>query len=304
MAGAEKVILRCGGYQGESSVHTRALRIFAAEVGRAGIGVELTPNITERGHRAVELLGMVERSELDLCYFSSSYLAHRVPGLCALDLPFLVTDRSDAYRKLDDVLGRRLADTIAERTGFHALSFWDNGFRHITNRLHPIRRPQDCLGMKLRTLDNALHQEIFRALGFDPIVIDVKDLPAAVRSGSVDAQENPLTNTVNFNLHRSHRHISLTSHFFGVALVLVNRASFENWSADARRLICAAAQIATSAQRRFAANEDVDCLARLRDDGCQIVPADAIDLAAFKAAVSGISRREMASIDPVILAAL
>jgi C4-dicarboxylate-binding protein DctP len=299
------MILRCGGYQGAQSVHTRALRVLEDEIRHAGGGVEieLTPNITEHGHKAADLLKMVEGGDLDLCYFSSSYLAERVRSLRLLDLPFLIADRLRAYSRLDGPLGDRLADEISRETGFRALTFWDNGFRHVTNRLRPIRRPDDCRGMKIRTLDNALHREIFQALGFEPVTIDVKDLPAAVASGAVDAQENPLTNTVNFGMHRTHRHISLTSHFFGVALLLVNRERFDNWSADARQLVQAAAATATQAQRNFAAREDIDCLARLEKDGCKIVAAGEIDRAAFDSVVADVRNRELARIDPRLVAA-
>jgi C4-dicarboxylate-binding protein DctP len=83
------MLLRCGGYQGQDSVHTRALRVLEVEIGRAGplVEVELTPNITEQGRKASDLLTLVEDGELDLCYFSSSYLAGRVPSLRMLDLP-------------------------------------------------------------------------------------------------------------------------------------------------------------------------------------------------------------------------
>jgi C4-dicarboxylate-binding protein DctP len=300
------MLLRCGGYQGQDSVHTRALRVLEVEIGRAGplVEVELTPNITEQGRKASDLLTLVEGGELDLCYFSSSYLAGRVPSLRMLDLPFLVTDRERAYWALDGDLGKRLADDIGTATGFRVLAYWDNGFRHFSNRLRPIRHPRDCQGMNIRTLDNALHQQVFRALGFEPIVIDVKDMPAAIASGAVDAQENPLTNTLNFGLHRTHRHISMTSHFFGVALVLVNRAKFDGWSADTRQLVSNAVATATRAQRGFATGEDVDCLARLKADGCEIVAADAIDRPAFEAAVADIRQAEISRLDPALVQAL
>ena len=62
------------------------------------------------------------------------------------------------------------------------------------------------------------------------MAIDVRDLPDAVASGKVDAQENPLTNIYNFGLHKTHRTITLTGHLLGVALVLFNREAVEGWS--------------------------------------------------------------------------
>jgi TRAP-type C4-dicarboxylate transport system substrate-binding protein len=296
--------LRCGGYQGEASVHTRGLRALAAALEPSGVTVEITPNITEQGRKATDLFAMVEQGELDLCYFSSSYLGDRVPALRALDLPFLIQDRTHAYRLLDGTLGQRLSDAISRATGYRVLGFWDNGFRHITNRVRPIRAPADCAGLRIRTLDSALHQEVFRALGFEPVAIDVKDLKRAVVGGTVDAQENPLTNTVNFDLHRSHRHVSLTAHFFGVALLLANRASVDRWPAATRRAILQAATAATVTQRGLAAAEDATCLATLQDDGCAIVTPDELDLAGFDAAVAPIRTRVLADVDPAIARAI
>ena len=117
--------------------------------------------------------------------------------------------------------------TWPRHTGYRVLGYWDNGFRHISNRLRPIRHPDDCRGMRIRTLDNAVYRQALAAMGFAPVTIDVKDLVRAVETHEVDAQENPLTNTVNFGLHRTHKHLSLTSHFYGVALLLANRAWLE-----------------------------------------------------------------------------
>ena len=158
--------------------------------------------------------------------------------------------------------------------------------RHISNRLRPIRHPGDCRGMRIRTLDNAMYQRMLAAVGFTPVVIDVRDLVRAVEAHEVDAQENPLTNTVNFGLHRTHRHLSLTSHFHGVALLLANRTWFEGLAPAIQSAVLAAAADAAAAQRQWAIDEDAVCLERLRREGVAIVPAEEIDFAAFRALVS------------------
>ena len=158
--------------------------------------------------------------------------------------------------------------------------------RHISNRLRPICHPDDCRGLRIRTLDNATYQRVFAAIGFTPMVIDVKDLARAVATHEVDAQENPLTNTVNFGLHATHKHLSLTAHFHGVALLLANRAWFEALAPQAQSAVLAAAADATAAQRQWAIDEDALCLERLRREGVAIVPPEDIDFAAFRALVS------------------
>ena len=119
------------------------------------------------------------------------------------------------HRALADV--SRLGYLLAESTGYRLLGFWDNGFRHLSTSQRPIAEPGDCAGMTIRTLFSDLHQKVFAALGFEPVALDVKDLLEGVRSGRIVAQENPLTNTYNFEIFRHHRYITLSAHFFGAA---------------------------------------------------------------------------------------
>jgi TRAP-type C4-dicarboxylate transport system substrate-binding protein len=283
------VTARIGGYQAEASILTRAIRRLAASLGATPAAewqVEVVRDVTERGARAADLLAMVESGTVEICYFASGYLAGRVPSLGAFDEPFPELDRTRLFAELDGEPGARLAGDLARLTGYTLLGCWDNGVRHITNRLRPIRHPGDCRGMRIRTLDNAAYQRVLAAIGFAPLVIDVKDLVRAVESHEVDAQENPLTNTVNFGLHAIHKHLSLTSHFHGVALLLANRTWFEALAPQVQAGVLAAAADATTAQRQWAIDEDAVCLERLRREGVTIVPPEQIDFPAFRALVS------------------
>jgi TRAP-type C4-dicarboxylate transport system substrate-binding protein len=168
------------------------------------------------------------------------------------------------------------------------LGFWDNGIRHISNAVRPIRTPADCAGLSLRTLDNAQHQDAFRRLGFRPVFIDVADLPRAVAERTVDAQENPLTNMVNFGLQAHHKYVSLTGHLLGIALLLVNRVRFDALPVDLRSMLAEAAKESEAIQRSLAVAEDADCLRLLADAGVAVIGPDAIDLPAFRGLAAGV----------------
>jgi C4-dicarboxylate-binding protein DctP len=120
----------------------------------------------------------------------------------------------------------------------------------------------------------------------------------------VDAQENPLTNLVQFGLYHTHRHVSLTAHFFGFTVVLVNRARFDAWPQVFREALQAAVRQSTALQRKLAIDEDERCLRLLQADGIAIVPPAAIDRAAFKAAVVPLLAREAARLGPDVVAEL
>jgi TRAP-type transport system periplasmic protein len=296
--------IRFGGYQGAASLHTRAIGVFARALeDRLGdeVAVQVSANIAELGHKAADLLQLVESGAFDLCYFSSSYLAKRVPALGMLDLPFAVEARESVFSALEGALGRHLQAAIAKATGYRALAFWDNGIRHLSNRARRIREPGDCVGLRIRTQHNAFHQEFFRALGFEPVAIDPSELPIAVREGRVDAQENPLTNLVNFGIHEHHPHVTLSAHLFGVALVLVNREGYDAWPEAVRRGVHAALDEASAAQHGFAKDDDVTCLARLAETGNRVLQPSAAERAAFAAAVAPVVDVERARIDPDVL---
>lgn len=265
-AATAPLTIRFGGYQPRRSVHSRGAEVLGAGLSaRLGdeVAFTLEGDVVASGHRAADLLAMVESGAMTMCYFSSSYLAARAPEFALLDLPFVIRDRDQAYGVLDGPLGARLADALHAATGFHILAWWDNGFRHFSNRVRPIRAPEDCAGLRIRTLFSDLHAETFRRLGFEPVALDVKEMMEAVRNGDVDAQENPLTNIHNFGFHKFHRHITLSSHFFGAAVLLCHKASYEGWPDEVRQAVTEAVGEATAAQRGFAAAEDAEILARL-----------------------------------------
>jgi C4-dicarboxylate-binding protein DctP len=288
----EPVRIRFGGYQPPASVHSRGAaalgRALAARLGD-GVRFDLDGDIVAAGRPAAALLGLVERGELTMCYFATSYLAHRVPELAVLDLPFLLDHREHAYALLDGALGAHLAERVEAATGYRVLGYWDNGFRHLTNRVRPLRAPADCRGLRIRSMPSELHQAVFARLGFAPAVLDVKDFLAAMRDGTVDAQDNSLTNVSIFEIYRHHRHLTLSGHFYGAAFLLCHAASYHGWPAETRQAVDAAAREATAAQRVLAATEDAEVLAKLQGDGVAIARLTEAEQAAFADAVAPVA---------------
>ncbi len=280
--------IRFGGYQGPFSVHNRAVTVFGdrlAQVLGGDLKFDQTPDVTAQGHNAVDLLDMVATGEMTFCYFASSYLADRVAEFALLDLPFAIRDRAQAYAVLDGPLCQFLADKIDEVSDFRVVAWWDNAFRHISNGVRPIRRPADCAGLKIRTLKSDLYMQSFAAMGFEPVFYDVKDMVPAVASGAVDAQENALTNTFNMGIGQYHRWITLSGHFFGPAVVLCHKQTYDGWPAEVRAAVDAALVGATTVQREFAEAEEADVLQKFDPEQNEIIRLSEDERAEFVAAV-------------------
>ena len=291
VAAAAVAAVRLAGYQGAKSILTAALHGLAQALGPVGSGwpVHVEADVTAAGETAGELFASIESGQRQLGYMASGYLSARVPELTVLDLPFSVIDRQQALAALDGAAGDLLRAAVARQTGLHVLAFWDNGFRHISNAVRPIRTPADCTGLVIRTLDSAAYRALLDALGFRAVTTDVKELVHVVQTGAVQAQENPLTNLLGFGLWRHHPHVSLTGHSFGVLLLVCSGAWHRGLSSVRRAELQRAVAEATTLQRQLAQAQDSSALAELQALGVQVLGPGDIDLPAMRAATAQVS---------------
>lgn len=284
----DPITIKFGGYQPPASIHNQAARRFGEllqqELGDR-IAFELIGSVLDLGRPSGDLPVMVETGELSLCYMSTVRFTASVPELQILELPFLVRDRPAIWGALDGTLGEFFTCQMHATTPFRVMGLWDNGFRHISNKVRPIRTPADCRGLKIRTQASELHGETFRALGFEPIAVDIKQFVAEIAGSRFDAQDNPLTSIYVFGVHRHHPYITLTGHFFGASFMLCNERQYRDWPPDVRAAVDDAAAQATALQRELAISADQDVLARLDQRENEVIELTAAEQAAFVAAV-------------------
>src|SRR5215468_64148 len=148
----DPIQIRMGGYGPATTGFSRALKLIgdrlAAEFGPR-VDIKYVFNIMDLGYRADDILWLVEHGLLTLGYQSSSYLTDRVSELGFVDLPFLFADTRAARAAMDGALGARLAQKIEERVSYRILGWFENGFRHISNRVRPVRVPADLEGISI-----------------------------------------------------------------------------------------------------------------------------------------------------------
>lgn len=273
-----------GGYGPEKSAHGDGLAAFREEVeaGTNGeVQVEVTWNIMDEGRSNTDLFELVEAGHMFLCYFSSSYLGDRVPELNVLETPFLFPDLATAHRALDGPLGEAVAGAVRSRTGFEVLGFWDNGFRHMTNRLRPIHRPEDCKGMTVRMQPNVVHEELIRSWGAIPVAIELSAAIQLIIRLDVDAQENPLANTVAYGVDQVHPHVTMTGHLYGARGLFAHRPTWERLDQELRGVVEGAIRSAIDVQRKAAAEMETSLRAKMEGAGSEFVDLTDEERSAF-----------------------
>ena len=280
--------IRMGGYGPATTGFSRALKHIGdrleAEFGDR-VEVKYVWNIMDFGYQAQDILWLVEHGLLTLGYQSSSYLTDRVPELGLVDLPFLFETTERARACIDGALGQLLARKIEERVGYRILGFFENGFRHLSNRLRPVRTPSDLAGMRIRVLPSKVQERTFELLGAVPSRMDLTEAIAMIVAGELVAQENPLSNTVTYGVHKFHRFHTLTNHFYISRPIFVHRAAFDAWPDDLKAAMRSAVTEAIAFQRDLHVREEEDARTAVATAGCEIVELTADEHNAFAAAV-------------------
>lgn len=285
---SQPIHIRMGGYGPATTCFSLALKRIgerlATEFGDR-VAIKYVWNIMDFGYRAEDILWLVESGVLTLGYQSSSYLTDRIPELGIVDLPFVFSQKDAARAAMDGALGATLARAIEARSGFAILGWFENGFRHVSNRLRPVRAPADLAGMRIRVLPSRIQARTFELLGAEPLRWDLTEALAAIAAGTIDAQENPLANTVTYGAHKFHRFHTLTNHFYVSRPVFLNRPAFDAWPEDLKAAMRAAVAEAVAYQRDLAIAEEQEARRAIEREGCEIVELTPDEHAAFAAAV-------------------
>jgi TRAP-type transport system periplasmic protein len=286
---ANPITIRMGGYGPPTTSFSRSLKLIGdALLAQFGdrIDVKYVWNIMDFGYRAEEILWLVEDGVLTLGYQSSSYLTDRVPELGFVDLPFLFAERDQARAAMDGALGRFLADKIEQRVNYRILGWFENGFRHISNRLRTVHTPSDLKGMRIRVLPSEVQARTFELLGCEPLRWDLTEAIAAIKAGTIDAQEIPFANTVTYGVHKFHRFHTVTNHFYISRPIFLHRPAYEGWPEGLQNAMQAAIKKAVDFQRGLAIEEDREARAAILAAGCEITELNASQLAEFRTAVT------------------
>lgn len=277
-----------GGYKGETSVHAEAaLRFGQLLKDKLGdrLAYRMLSDTDVQGQGSGDLLAQVADGNLDFCYIASVRFASVVPEFVLFDLPFIAEDRPALFKALDGELGDFYRRALEKATPFKLLGFWDNGLRHVSNRVRPLNTLADCEGLAVRTQLSDAIGDVFRAAGFIPKPLDIKLYRQQMDRRDIDAQDNDLPTIYNFGIHKHHRYVTLTGHILGILVVICSKAAFNAWPKEVQTAVIDSMNETCDFQHRRSMERDEEAVALLRDDGAEVNALSPGAAAAFREAV-------------------
>ena len=197
-------------------------------------------------------------------------------------LPYAWPSHEAAYRALDGELGAQLLTLLGKR-GIVGLSWWENGFRHLTNNTRPVTKPEDMKGLKIRVTPDKMRLDTFKALGASPMPINFGELYTALQQGVVDGQENPFAIIYSSSFFEVQKYLSVTGHIWGSALLCVNSSVWGKLSKEDQETVMKLAAKWRDEQRRQTMEQEGKFLEMLKAKGMQV--SNDVDKEAFQKAV-------------------
>lgn len=241
------------------------------------VEIRLHPGGALGGDR--EVIEGVQIGTVDMTVSSTSIFANFVPDVQVFDIPFLFRDFDHAQAVLDGPIGKELLAKFDAR-GFKGLAFGGIGFRQLTNSKRPVTGTDDVKGLKIRTQENPIHLQVWRALGALPTPMAIPEVFTALQQGVVDGQENPIGAIINNKFGQVQKYLTITNHAFTPVALVISPQAYAALSTDDKRVMSEEAVKAMALCKLEVAKVEKTGVDTLRGMGLQVVGK--VDTAKFQ----------------------
>ncbi|MCM3790536.1 TRAP transporter substrate-binding protein [Domibacillus indicus] len=205
----------------------------------------------------------------ELGVISTSPLTSMVKEFGVFDLPFAFNTEEEAYAVLDGSVGTQLLEKLPDQK-LIGLGYWENGFRNMTNSKHPIETLEDFKGLKIRTMPNEVHLDVFNKLGSNPLPMAFSEVFTAMETKTIDGQENPLP-TIELNkFNEVQTYLSMTNHVYTPFIFMASEKFWNELSEDERTIIQEAVIESGKYQREQNLEQNKASLEKLKELGMKV----------------------------------
>lgn len=217
---------------------------------------------------ATSMVQGLQMGTIDIGVCGTAYFSGLVPEVDVFQLPFLFSNLDQARAAIQGPAKDAIFEKLSSR-GIVGLSFWDYGFRELTNNVRPIKTPDDMKGIKMRTLPSEVQVETWKAMGALPATIDAAELYTALQQGTVSAQDNPLHEIVARKFYEVQPYITMTDAVYTPLLMAMSDTTWNRLSDSQKQVIMDATEVAREEQFRLTDEAQIEARQVLVDAGCQ-----------------------------------
>ena len=234
---------------------------------RGRITIRIYPNGQLGSER--ELVELLQIGILDITKVSVATLENFVPEVKVFSLPYLFRDHDHYWRVLKSDIGKEIL-LRGEPFWIRGLGYYDAGSRSFYSKKHPISKPNDFVGLKVRVMKSPTFVETISAMGGSPTPITWGELYTALQQGVVDVAEN---NPPSFFYSRHFevcKYYSLDEHASPPDIVLISTHCWKNLEKNEQEILLEAINESVEFQIDKWRQTENEVLQELREAGVQI----------------------------------
>jgi len=232
---------------------------------------------------------------LEMVVSSTSPLVAIEPALGVFDLPFLISSEAEADALLDGEFGKFMSDKMPAHNLVN-LSYWENGFRNLSNSLRPVETLEDFSGMRVRVMQNNIFLDTFQTLGTNATPMAFGEVFTALETGAIDAQENPYVTIDTSRFYEVQDYVSNTRHAYTPFMILFSKPIFDTYSEEEQQILYDCTAVGQTVQRESGRALSEKSLQRIKDAGLEVNDISEEAMAEIREAVAGVYERGAASI--------
>lgn len=253
----------------EDTNHLASLEIakMVEQRSKGALKLEVFP-AGQLGHDS-QIIDAVKLGAIDMIVTGNTFFTSLAPEINVMDLPYLFRDYAHVYKVLDGPVGAEVMKSL-ERSNIKILGNLENGFRNVTNNKRPIMKPEDMKGLKLRTTPNPAALKAFRSLGANPVAMPFTEVYLALKTGTVDGQENPVTMIHAQKFYEVQKYMSLTAHSYTVHYVAMNFDKYQALTPELKQILHESIKEAVVWQRKLNRSQEGKMMDTMRAAGMKI----------------------------------
>jgi TRAP-type transport system periplasmic protein len=194
------------------------------------------------------VVSAIKGGTIDMSVMNSGILASEAKELAIFDFPFLFANEKESDAIVDGPVGRKMHKLLEEK-GLVGLSYWELGYRHITNSKRPLNKVEDIDGLKLRVIPNPINVDWVKALGANPTPMPFPEVYGGLEQKAIDGQENPISVIAANKFWEVQKNIALTNHQYNPQSVIFSKKIWDTLSAAEKKLIDDSSDEAAKTQR-------------------------------------------------------
>lgn len=210
-AGTAKVVLKFATTDEDSGIDHEITQFFKKRLGELSGGT-MDVNLFMAGQMGDEkqALELMKLGELDVGYNAiMGDLYYK--DMNSIAIPFLFTDVATMDRYMTSPSGEKIKQILKDKGGVRYAGMFDFGPRYFTSN-KPFTKPEEMKGIKIRLPQLQSWIDIFKQIGSSPTPIAATEIVTALKTGTVDGQENFLSNIAGRQMWEYQKYLIATKH--------------------------------------------------------------------------------------------